>query len=177
MTVHNFNKSLSMSHGWSDAAWWRDVYKQAFPTMQAMVDVRPDGWAQRGGIDRQVFLGDGTVIKIDEKVRAKDWPDFCLEGWSDRDRKVPGWIAKPMTCDFIAYAFIPSRTCYLLPFQLLRLAWAKNGKQWWTECPHIEAVNRDGQRSWTTESVAVPIKLVLGSITACMVIRWSEEAA
>lgn len=176
MTVHNFARSLKMSKSYGDAPWWGQVYRQAFPTMQAMVDVRSDGWAQRGGIDRQIVLADGTVIKIDEKVRSKDYPDFFLEAWSDRDRQVKGWAAKDLTCDFIAYAFVPSRTCYLLPFQLLRRAIDKHHGRWWREYLREPVENEQGGRSWVTVGVAVPIDEVLCAITECMVIRWQVAA-
>jgi hypothetical protein len=38
-------------------------------------------------------------------VRAADWPDILLEQWSDEERRKPGWVQKPLACDFVAYAF------------------------------------------------------------------------
>src|ERR1043165_1536712 len=121
MTVHDFNESLAKSHAEQDAPYWQIVYRKAFgDRLQTIQNVRNDGWAQRGGIDRLLMLTDGTVLKVDEKVREKDWPDVLLEIWSDRDRRKEGWALKDLTCDFIAYAFVPSQTCYLFPWQLLR---------------------------------------------------------
>ena len=128
--IHDFDKSLEMSQAQSDAPWWIDVYRKAFPDMAAAVNVRDDGWAQRGGIDRVITLNSGKTLTVDEKVRDKDYPDFCLEYWSSIQSKTPGWVAKDLACDFIAYAFIPSATCYLLPFQTLRRAWRENHKIW-----------------------------------------------
>jgi len=111
------------------------------------------------------------------KVRAKDWPDFFLEYWSAYYgpglANVPGWIAKDLTCDFIAYAFIPSATCYLLPFQALRRAWGINRKAWVRLHPRVEARNR----AYVTVSVAVPIDVVLGAIRDALIVRWTEAAA
>ena len=56
-----------------------------------------------------------TDLYRDEKVRAEDWPDILLEQWSDEDRRAPGWVQKPLACDYIAYSFAPSGVCYLLP--------------------------------------------------------------
>lgn len=173
MVVHDFGASLAYSHSQSDAPWWEQVYRQAFPSFAAMVDVRADGWAQRGGIDRQLVLRDGTTLAIDEKVRSKVYDDFLLERWSDQQRRTPGWMQKALTCDYIAYAFVPSRTCYLLPFQLLRRAWRLNGEDWIGKYRLVEAQNR----GYVTESVAVPIAVVLDAVRDAMVVTWKADAA
>jgi len=170
--VNEFRRDLKWSHEQSDQPWWEEVYRMAFPNFSQMHEVRKDGWAQRGGIDRQVLLTDGTVLKIDEKVRRTSYPDFCLEYWSDEARKVPGWIAKPLTCDFIAYAFAPTTTCYLLPYQLLRAAWWRNRGDWVDRYREIRADNP----GYTTVSVAVPIPVVLNALTGVMAVRWTSNA-
>lgn len=169
--THDFQTSLAYSHEQEDAPWWREVYTQAFPTLQAMTSVRNDGWAQRGGIDRLLTLSDGTVLKVDEKVRRQDWPDIALERWSDFDRRVPGWVKKPLTCDYIAYALVPSQTCYLLPFQLLRRAWDTHEDEWMAKGHRIEAQNR----RYTTVSYGVPTRVVLDAIRDCLVVTWGNS--
>lgn len=166
--THSFRESLERSKGYADATWWLDVYRAAFPDLQAAVCVRNDGWAQRGGIDRVLTLTSGKTLTVDEKVREQDWPDILLEYWSDRDRKTPGWVAKDLACDFIAYAFVPSQTCYLLPFQTLRQAWRKNCKDWVARHRRVEANNG----SYVTVSVAVPTEVLLRSLTASMKVTW-----
>jgi hypothetical protein len=169
--MHNFQDSLALSHSYADAGWWLDVYRVAFPSLKASVSVPKDGWAQRGGIDRVLTLASGKTLYVDEKVREKDWPDVLLEYWSDRDRKKPGWVAKDLACDFIAYAFVPSETCYLLPFQTLRRAWQTCHKRWVAEYRRVEAVN-DG---YVTVSVAVPTQVLLSSLSDAMTVLWAKE--
>lgn len=176
-TTHQFTGSLALSAKYADAAWWSEVYHQAFPTLQAMVNVRGDGWAQRGGIDRQLVLADGTVLKVDEKVRSKVYPDFCLEAFSDVDRKTPGWLDKNLTCDYIAYAFIPTRTCYLLPYQLLCRAWRIHRVEWWRDHRIPNAHNEEAGRKWQTANVGVPIPAVMEAIRDAMVVYWTANAA
>lgn len=173
--MHDFHTDLAYSHAQSDQPWWEQVYRQAFPSMVTMVDVRKDGWAQRGGIDRLVVLRDGTSIKVDEKVRRQDYDDILLERWSDRDRQVPGWVQKDLTCDFIAYAFARSGFCYLLPFQPLRRAWRTRGKEWIATYRAVLADNG----SYVTESVPVPTDVLLDAISAALVVRFTptEEVA
>lgn len=138
-----------------------------------MVSVRDDGWAQRGGIDRVLTLASGKTITVDEKVREKDWGDILLERWSDKARKVPGWIQKDLACDFIAYAFAPSCTCYLLPFLSLRRAWILNGREWSSKYHAVEARNTN----YVTESVPVPTAVLLSALTDAMRVVWSQAAA
>jgi hypothetical protein len=170
--THDFKQSLARSHGHADAPWWLEVYMSAFPSLQAAVNVRDDGWAQRGGIDRVLTLASGKTLTVDEKVRELDWPDILLEYWSDYERRVPGWVAKDLACDFIAYAFVPSQTCYLLPFQTLRRAWKTNAKEWVSRYRRIEADNG----RYTTVSVPVPTDVLMTAITGAMSVSWQRKA-
>lgn len=188
---HDFNESLRRSHEQADAPWWEQVYLQAFPKRYSgMRCVRQDGWAQRGGIDRYVDLKDGTTLKVDEKVRDIAWPDFLLERWSDRDRRIPGWAQKDLTCDYIAYAFIPTATCYLLPFQALRTAWILRRQDWVALAEHglKEPRPQSGRHSgehgysvvwadndrYVTESIAVPINTVLAAVQSALIVTWDQ---
>lgn len=174
---HDFAASLALSHAQESAPWWDEVYGRAFPGHLSAVSVRSDGWAQRAGIDRVVTMRSGKTVTIDEKVRSQDFGDIALERWSDRAKKVPGWIQKDLACDFIAYAFIPSQRCYLFPFHNLRAAWRVEGRTW---C-EMAAEKHGGfkvvlakNRGYTTESIAVPTELLLSTIRQTMVISWGE---
>ena len=173
---HDFNTSLALSHEHEDAPWWPEIYARAFPGYLSAVSVRQDGWAQRGGIDRVVTLKSGKTVTIDEKVRTKDWGDIALERWSDRERKVPGWMQKDLACDFIAYAFVPSQRCYLFPFPTLRRAWILEGKRWAemaeNETGGFKVILADNG-SYTTENIAVPTEVLLAAIRQAMVISWA----
>lgn len=180
MTVHDFKTSLARSHEMEDAPWWEPVYRRAFPAFHSMMSVRRDGWAQRGGIDRVVTLKSGKTLTIDEKVRDSDWPDILLERWSDVGRKTPGWIQKDLACDFIAYAFIPSQQCYLLPFLTLRKAWIDNGREWVSFAEQRKngfAIIDAKNRGYITQSVAVPKSELLKSLTDSMAVSWVGEVA
>ncbi|WP_374407439.1 hypothetical protein [Pelagerythrobacter sp.] len=164
--VHSFAQSLALSESFTDAPWWQELYRRAFPTMVSAVSVRQDGWAQRGGIDRVITLACGRVFTVDEKVRTNDWPDILLERWSDEQRAKPGWIQKPLACDFIAYAFAPSRRCYLLPVAPLQRAWRMNGRHWIEQFGERRAQNV-GYRS---NNVPVPIQTLMDAVAAAMVL-------
>lgn len=168
--VHNFADSLRLSHTHANAPRWELVYRQFFPTFQTMIDIRPDGWAQRGGIDRIVVLAGGKTLLIDEKVRTAVWDDVLLEYWSNRARKIKGWIAQDLAIHYLAYAFIPSQKCLLLPFDLLRRAWFLNRHNWANAKKYrqVEAQN-DG---YVTVCAAVPIGELLNEVKDTMVAAW-----
>lgn len=176
MTVHRLRASLERSRAYADAPWWEQVYREAFPSFEGMTYVHRAGSGQRDGIDRVVTLTSGRVVTIDEKVRDRDYQDFCLEYWSvkhkrDRKRDEPGWIAKEMRCDYLAYAFVPSGRCYLLPFHELRRAWRKHFREWVAEYPEIRADNG----YYDTLSVAVPISVVQRALSDVSLIRFFHE--
>lgn len=163
---HRFSDSLALSESFTDAPWWIDIYRRAFPKLASAVAVRNDGWAQRGGIDRVLTLDCGRTYTVDEKVRMEDWPDILLERWSDEARRIPGWVQKPLACDFIAYAFAPSGVCYLLPVVPLQRAWRQHGKEW---------IGRYGTRraqnvGYVSVSVPVPTDVLMQAIAAAMVV-------
>lgn len=170
MTIHTFAKSLARSHAYADAPWWEETYRSFFPGFSSMVSVRDDGWAQRGGIDRVIILKSGRTVTVDEKVREGVWDDILLERWSDEERRVPGWVQKDLACDFIAYAFAPERTCYLLPFLPLRRAWIRHGRSWSRRHPTIRALNG----RYVTASVAVPIGELYCALNAAMTATFDQ---
>jgi len=171
MTVHDFRESLQKAADQADAPWWLGVYRKAFPDLESCVSVREDGWAQRGGIDRVLTLKSGRTLSVDEKVRYKDRDDIALEYWSDEARKIRGWVAKDLACDFIAYAFVPSGRCYLLPFQTLRRAWRDNRKEWVRDHFRVEAENP----GYKTISVAVPIAILMSALGDAMLVRFEND--
>lgn len=165
---HDFTSSLAYSHAAEDLPLWEQVYRRAFWNFQGMHNHRQDGDHQRLGVDRTVVLSNGKCIAIDEKVRDVDYGDILLEYWSNEERRVPGWVCKPLLCDFIAYAVKPAGKCFLLPVPALQLAWQIHGDEWRTKWKRIEAVNRVGAGHYTTVSVGVPIKVLFPAIGSAL---------
>jgi hypothetical protein len=164
---HDFADSLALSQSFSKADWWLQLYRKAFPSLISAVSVRDDGWAQRGGIDRVLTLACGRTYTVDEKVRTADWPDILLEVWSDEARRIPGWVQKPLACDFIAYAFAPSRKCYLLPVVPLQRAWRLFGEVWTGRHGQRHAHNR----GYVTANVPVPISELMQAMIEAMLVK------
>jgi hypothetical protein len=187
MAVHQFEASLAWSHDQSDKPYWAEVYQRAFPDMVHMLDLRHDGWHQRAGRDRAIILASGRSIFVDEKARREAYDDILIEVWSKYPQRgtapfpphvpgaVPGWGVKPLDCDFLAYAFEPTRTCYLFPFLGVRAAWAKHARLWIKKASQ----EQDGfrwvvarNRTYNTVSIAVPIPTLQAHMTDALTIQW-----
>lgn len=169
--VHDFRKSLARSQELARAPWWEEIYRRAFPSFKSM-EISPSGSeAQRELIDRKILLDNGHSFHVEEKVREEDWPDFLLEFWSSEEDRRPGWIAKDGHADFLAYVFLPSRRCWLLPWPLLRLAWRTHHKEW---C-RLHRIIRATNEGYTTVSCAVPIPTVIDAIKDAWGIPWGER--
>lgn len=161
--VHRFEDShaLAASYG---PDWWIPIYRRAFPTLMSAVAIEQDGWAQRAGIDRLLTLACGRTFTVDEKIRTEDWPDVLLERWSDEARRKPGWVQKPLACDFVAYAYAPAGTCVLLPVPALQRAWRQHGRQW----AGLYGVRRAVNAGYTSVSVPVPRGVLMQAIVEAM---------
>lgn len=166
--MHDFRKCLAASHSCADLPVWREVYEKAFPG-GVIVDHREDGDHQRAGVDRSIVMPNAKQILIDEKARFRDYGDILLEYWSSKEHTSPGWVCKPLLCDFIAYAIIPRGMCYLLPVLPLQSAWRAHAENWISTYPRVEAKNK----GYTTVSVAVPTKVLFAAIGQCLRISFS----
>ena len=156
---HDFATSLARSHRAADWPGWHPLYQAFFPTMIACHDHRQDGDHQRVGIDRSIVLENAKTLWIDEKVRGRNtrtgtvYEDILLEVLSDKARRTPGWVSKPLQADYIAYLIAPMGLCHLLPVLQLQAAWSRHGRRWTEQFGSREAHNRD----WITVSVPVPV--------------------
>jgi len=124
--------------------------------------------------DRSIILDNSKQLLIDEKVRGRNritgkvYDDIALEYLSDRDRKQPGWVCKPLLADYIAYAIAPLGKCYLMPVVQLQMAWAKHKDMWLHNHRTIEAKNEYFGRRWVTLSCCIPPKIIFPAIGECL---------
>lgn len=170
--MHDFDESLARSHSASDLPIWLEIYRKAFPDMLACLDHRQDGEHQRAGIDRSVILENSKQLLIDEKIRWTAYNDILLEYLSSRERNVPGWVCKPLRCDYICYAFATTGKAYLLPVPQLQSAWRVHGHEWIAAYREIQARNK----SYTTISVAVPVDVLFRAIGQALRIDFTAIA-
>lgn len=136
-----------------------EFYYDTFPDLVLIRDVE-DEKTQKKGIDKILWMDSGKKLFIDEKKRRKDYGDILLEEYSNFDKKIPGWIDKPVHTDYIVYFIEPSGKIYLLPFILLKNAWLKNKDQWSTKYERKFAQNR----GYRTSNIPIPTNILLSAI-------------
>ena len=86
---------------------------------------------QKRGIDTILLMDNGKQIYFDEKVRRADYNDILLEEWSNEGRQKIGWaFDHTKWTDYIAYLIPVAKTCFLLPFDLLRRTCDKYKDTW-----------------------------------------------
>ena len=168
LRAHDFKERLDWSVRASHDTFWVAMYRKAFPDM-LYCDLITDKDKQKAGIDRKIVLDSGLVLLVDEKKRSEVWPDILLEYESSPGR--PGWIEKNLAIDYIAYAFMPTKKCFLYPWQMLRRAWLHYGDRWKAQYKHVPGKNP----GYTTMSVAVPIGVLAGAVRNAAIIDVAQE--
>jgi len=167
--MSDFEKDLKYSHECEDNPCWREVYRRAFPTMVKMVNHREIGPHQFAGIDRSIILNNSKQVLVDEKARRiHDTGDILLEYVSNDTTGTLGWIEKKLLCDYIAYAFIPSKRAYLLPVVQAQAAWKKSRDKWLERYGTLSASNN----GYNTLNCPVPINVLYPAIGNMLRIAW-----
>jgi len=167
---NDFKKDLEFSHDAEGLSLWREIYSKAFPGCKTK-DNRADGELQRHGIDRTIVLESGKAIYCDEKIRRVDYGDILLEYISNDKHNTLGWVCKPLFCDYIAYAVLPIRKCYLFPVPQLQKAWIDNKDRWMGSFKLVKAPNK----TYNTLSVCVPTSEVFRAIGQALRISFGEK--
>lgn len=171
MKVHEFSKDLKKSHETSQDSLFETCYRTLFgDEFLAMHSHNNDGKHQQTGLDRSVILKSGKCLWIEEKVRDKDYPDILLEFYSNFGAKTPGWIEKPLNCDFIVYAKKPSRKMYIFPTVIIQMAWKKHKNEWIEKYGEKSAFNT----TYRTVNCPVPEDVLFKAMYECSIIEWSE---
>ncbi len=174
LQARNFHNDLGWSLAAGDETFWMAVYNKAFPNL-VHTELCTDLDKQKQGVDRVLYLSNGNVLHVDEKKRKENYPDILLEHTSNLERGTPGWIARDLNMDYLAYGFIPARRCYLFPWPMLRRAWVQYGNTWIGEYRPIVAKTNVANTSYTTVSVAVPTLVLQRAVTLASIIDVTKE--
>jgi len=176
-TIFNFTKKLAYSQG--------RRLQTDLDTLSVLIDGcidirKTDTATDKNGIDYIAKLRGGTSIGIDAKTRepgcSEYWkynePELAPEIWSvmpggkygiPRERAKCGWtLDESKTTDYVFCTFDPVDTdhCYLLPFQLYRMAFRRNVRVWREN--YKAAIQDSG--TWQSMCVFVPVHIVLDAI-------------
>lgn len=178
--IHNFKTQNAYSQQPDDEAFWSSIYSKQFPGFVGFILNNRNNAAQHMGIDRVIFLDNGQTFRIDEKKRPLTRGDILLEYISNDRTGTPGWIEKDLPIDFIAYAFMDTRTAYLLPWHFLRRAWRENKSKWLKEADdRTNGFSKVPGKNptYTTWSVAVPVNALYFAINRASIACDVDAAA
>lgn len=129
------------------------IYKAFFPRLKRFRrEFRKD--YQKRGVDVIVVLPEESFW-IEEKVVRKDWEEFALEYYSNKEAGILGWMNTDLKCDYLLYVFYPSKTIYLLKWDELKKLWDKNKREWLKTKERLFIGN---QGSGSSMCLKVPIK-------------------
>lgn len=173
VAVHDFRQDLKFSEAASDETFWDAIYRKAFPNLVGHFLCKGDTQSQHMGIDRIIHLANGRTYQIDEKKRrpnpltGKEYSDILLEYLSNDATMAPGWIAKDLSIDYLAYAFMQSQRVYLYPWPALRRAWNRFGPEWMVKYENFSSQN-PGYKTW---NVAIPILVLRAAVANASVIQ------
>jgi hypothetical protein len=165
--INDFDKCLEYSQSTTNTDFVHEFIKDTFATLDNIERVDDDMDLQRRGIDIIVHLDNGNKIRIDEKIRKKWYGDILLEEYSVLEDKKWGWLSREKYTDYIIYCCPSAGKGFLLPFQLLQLAWLKNYKHWRKEYGVKKAKNN----GYTTTNIPVPVDVVFNAINEQMKIE------
>ena len=179
MTIHNFNERLSWSQGRKKGTW-EDVIKSL---IHGCVEVQQsDDEDDKNGVDYWASLRSGAFIAIDLKARgtgaSRFWrfgePEFALETWAVIPENgligKTGWaLSEAKNVDYILFAFEDTDLCYLVPFQLLRMAFVENYKIWKSQYGETFQHSQGAFQRWRSKAVFVPASVVCNAVSSQMI--------
>ena len=172
MIVHDFREKLERSREGMTAQALIQSWLTGCVNVEA-ASLQDD----RNGIDYWATLRGGAMVGIDHKLRepgaSRFWgygfPELALEIWSVkpdetlRTEGTVGWtLSETKNTDYILYTFAPtdSPRAYLIPFQLLRIAFRQYFHEW---CEQYKAKNQSSGE-WMSQAVFVPAPIVIEAV-------------
>jgi hypothetical protein len=174
--LYDFNERLGFSKGRrqdNDLATIKTMIAGCDDVQIAPVDL------DRQGVDYIATLRGKAQVLIDAKARdagcSQHWhgePELALEDWSvlpeNGNAGKVGWtLDERKMSDLILFTFAPQDTpiCYLISFQLLRIAFRQNCISWRGQ--YKKDIQDSG--TWRSRCVFVPISVVFAAIQSASI--------
>lgn len=173
MNTHNFAEKLE----WSQGLFNSDVSETIKSLIPDCVRVFPaTDEEDRSGVDFWAELDSGRLIGIDHKARAAGaslfWryrqPELALEVYSVLEIKKIGWtLDTTKQTEYIFFSFDKSDSdwCFLIPFQLLRMAFKDKGREWAASY----GIKEQQSNGWKSSAIFVPASIV--ELAICEMLR------
>ena len=184
MNEYSFDEKLAFSRGLREST--------DLKTIKAMIAgcarvVKADTTMDKTGIDYIATLRRGRDIYIDAKAResgcSKFWmngPELALETWSviPRDGRIgkTGWtLDESKQTELVLFTFDPGdhKSCYLVSFQLLRMAFRSCLPEWRTVYQKATQKTCGNGGGWHSACIFVPVQAVYKAINEVSV--WKPD--
>ena len=171
--AYNFVDNLDKTKLYSKDPIWEKIYMEYFPTMVNMTNYNQQlVQHQYQCSDRSLDLDNGQRITIEEKTRFKSNEDDFLLEYEVLPKKgspTPGWIEKPLQCDYLVIHEADVRKTYLFPFRFLQLAWFKNKSEWISKYKTV-CIRND------FNCCPVPKHVLFTALYSCTIINTPNES-
>jgi hypothetical protein len=183
--MRTFDEDNDFSEG-DDREWLDSVYRETFGDVAGVTRVQGKCEAQSNGVDVTITLKRDKTIRVDEKLRRKSYNDVALEVVANTTKKSRGWLVKPTTADFIAYAWASNQRCLLLPVAALQRAWRLRGAAWKEDAragrngfyvKYGTTLGTSGTVLYQTLNVVVPTHELLAAMAEALCLSGSGEVA
>lgn len=165
-------REFGADHAWEQeqahSAWWAQTMQQAFPNAEAWRHATER--EQTRGVDFVVWgpwVGGRWSHNVDAKFRRKVWPDILIEIQSNSTTGTAGWAVKQADTDYLAYAWVPSRETWFIPFGWLQTVLAKRGDEWIARYRRVRSANVADFGDYTTTSLPIPKSEIWRSVPNC----------
>lgn len=169
MKSNDFASQLATANTPEKHAFWENAYRQVFPNVLRVEFYDADMDAQNNGVDAAVFRQGAPPIRIENKERQKWYGDILLEYVHEyEDGHIrPGWIERPLRCDYLAYAILTTGHVWFLPWLPLRLAWERHKLRWLNSGGRYNPTPAQNS-GYVTKNVAVPPDELWGCINGVL---------
>lgn len=138
-------------------------------TLKNSAQILVDGKTRRCGVEKKTGIWRGPTAESIEQNTV----EVALEIWSVCETKKLGWTLSDKTnVDYILYTFGSFQKCYFVPFQLLRKAFFKKGRDWYNTWRHStqKSVDKKKRIEWHSKAMFVPVNVVLDAVKREMMI-------
>lgn len=141
--------------------------REYFFGLDIKIEFVEDVSEQKKGIDKLVYLSNGRVVKLEEKLRDSNYEDVLIEAWStffdwNDKRNRDGWIRKTnQEAELLLYVF-PNGDWLIVPFALLQTTWKRHSAAWHSDERIGKKVARDGTKK--SMNAAIPFDILIGAL-------------
>ena len=160
----------------SASGFWGRCYNHVFNVGQVIENKSKASKSQYAGIDTVLLLKNGDTVKIDEKVRRKQYTDILLEMYHlyDDGAEVDGWMKKQLEIDWLAYAFLEQgmENAILFKWRPLKKAFKDHGDEWMGNMRKYVTSRNNG---YTTYNLPVPISVLAGAVGSANLKVYSKN--